>query len=357
MKIVPNTKGVWLTVILYDAVLFIFLFIPMQWGAPTGPVRMMTRTVQIIPNVSGQVIDIPVEANTPLNQGDLLFQIDPEPFQQAVDLAAASLVRVKAQTRQDLESLDSAKAQLRQAQAQRVLAQSRFDDDSKLVESGTISENRLELRTANLDAAIGTVEAASAAVRRLEVEIGAVTEEGVIAKVAEAQTRLEQAQWNLEQTSVRAPGEGYVTNLALAEGQRVTNLPFMPAMAFVDTSERLPLAEIHQIYLRHVRPGQEVEIAIKTQPGRLITGTVDRIVPAVSRGQALNTGSIAASGNIVAEPFLVRLNLDAPEELGVLPPGAVGAVAIYTESVTSTHVIRRVMIRMTSIINYLNPAL
>jgi len=357
LKVLPNTKMTWLSIIPFDAILFIFLFIPMQWGAPTGPMRMMTRAVQVIPNVSGQVTRIYVQANEPLSKGDLLFQIDPIPFQQAVDLANASLLRAVSQAKQDVDSLDSAKAQFRQAVAQQTLAQSRYDDDAKLVASGAITENRLELRNANLDSADAAVDAAAAAVRRLETEIGAVTADGVSAKVAEAQSKLDQAKWNLDQTTVRAPGNGYVTNLALAEGQRVTNLPFLPALVFVDTSERVPLTEIHQIYLRHIRPGQEVEMAIKTLPGQLIQGTVERVIPASSRGQAMNTGVIAASGGIPAEPFPVRLKLNNPSDLDMLPPGAVGTVAIYTESSLTTHVIRRVMIRMTSILNYLNPIL
>ncbi len=357
LKVLPNTTGVWLTTIVWVVVLFVFLLIPMQWGAPTGPIRIMTRVVQVIPNVSGQVIEIAAVPNVPMQKGDLLFQIDPVPFQQSVELASASLVRAKAQSGQDFEALESASAKLRQTLSQQVLAQARFDDDEKLVQRGVIAANRLERRQANLDAARAAVDAAQAAVASEKVELSAVTEAGVIAKVAEAETRLEQAQWNLDQTRVTAPGDGFVTNLALTEGQRITNMPFAPAMAFVDTSEKVLIAEIHQIYLRHVEPGQPVEITMKTMPGQLMTGTVDVIIPAASQGQALVSGTLAASGAIQAEPFLIRIAMDDPAMLDGLLPGSVGDVAIYTNSVAATHVIRKVMIRMTAILNYLNPAL
>ena len=71
----------------------------------------------------------------------------------------------------------------------------------------------------------------------------------------------------------------------------------------------------------------------------------------------MNTGVIAASGGIQAEPFPVRLKPNNPSDLDMLPPGAVGTVAIYTENSLMTHVIRRVMIQMSSILNYLNPIL
>lgn len=357
MKVLPNTKATWLSTIVWVAVLFIFLFIPMQWGAPSGPVKVLTRTVQVIPNVTGQVIEIAAERNEPLSKGDLLFQLDPKPFEIAVDLAEASLARVKAQITQDQDTLAAAQAALRQAEARAVLAQQRYDDDAKLVQSGTISQNRLEQRESDLDAAKGAVDQALAATSRAETEIGAVTEDGVVAKLAEATARLEQANWNLDQTSVRAPSDGFVTNLALAVGQRVTSLPLAPAMVFVDTSEKLVTTEIHQIYLRHLEPGQPVELAFKSQPGTILTGTVERVLNVSSQGQATMSGSVYRSGGIVSEPFTVTLTLDDPEVLNSLAPGVAGTSAIYTNSVTSTHVIRKVMIRMTSIVNYLNPAL
>lgn len=356
-KILPDTKATWATTGVWIVVLFIFLFIPMQWGAPSGPVRILTRVVQIVPNVGGQVIEVTAQPNTQMKKGDVLFRIDPVPFQHALDLAQANLVRVKAQSQQDEEGLKSAQASLRQASARQTLAQARHDDDKKLVESGAYSENRLDARLSELDQAIAAVDSANAAVTQAETELGAVMADGKIAKVAEAETRLEQAQWNLDQTVIRAPMDGYVTNMALAAGQRVATLPLAPAMAFVDTSDFGPVAQIHQIYVRHIKPGQHVEIAMKTHPGKLIFGTVQSVVPAVSGGQVQVSGNIASPVEVAPEPFIVRLNVDNVDDDVFMQPGSVGTVAIYTERVGATHVIRKVMIRMTAILNYLNPAL
>jgi multidrug resistance efflux pump len=357
MKILSNSPMTWLSTIIWMVVLFLFLFIPMQWGAPAGSVRILTRAVQIVPNVTGQVTSINVEANVPLNKGDLLFTIDPEPFEIAVDLAEASLLRVKAQAEQDKDALDNAIAQLKQVQAAETLAQARYDDDAQLVQSGTITVNRLEKREANLDQAKAAVDQARSGVSRARTELGAVTTDGVVAKVAEAQAALDQAKWNLEQTEVRAPGNGFVTNLALSIGQRVTNMPFAPSMVFIDTSEKGVVVQINQIYLRYLQPGQPVEMAFKTRPGQLVTGTVDTVFQVASQGQAMVTGGAAAGGPIQAEPFLVRVTLDDPSDETELPAGAVGTATIYTDSVAATHIIRKVMIRMESIMNYLNPVL
>ncbi len=357
IKLLPNTGLVWSTTLIWMVVLFIFLFIPLQWGAPQGPARVLTRAIQVIPNVSGQVVEIPVKPETPLNKGDVLFRIDPVPFEIALSAAKAQLIQTEAQAKQDIDALKNAEAQLRQAEVALTLAQSLYDDDEKLVQSGTISENRLERRERNLETAVAAVDQAKAAVSRAETELGAVTEDGVVAKVATAKSNLDQAVWNLEQTEVRAPSEGYVTNLALSVGQRVTNLPLAPAMVYVDTSDKALIVNIQQIYLRHLENGQTVELAIKTNPGEVITGKVDSLINISSQGQAMVSGTVFTSGEIQAEPFVVRIELDAPEVLQALRPGAVGMATVYTESVQPTHVIRKVMIRMTSILNYLVPAL
>jgi len=357
IKVLSNSPVVWLSTIVWIVVLLIFLFIPMQWGAPAGPARVLTRAVQIVPNVSGQVVDISVRPNVPLEKDDLLFRIDPEPFKIAEELAKASLVRVQAQALQDKDALANAEAQLKQMQAAQTLAQARYDDDAKLVQSGTISENRLEKREADLDRANGAVDQANAAVSQAQTELGAVTESGVVAKVAEAQAQLDQATWNLAQTEVRAPADGFVTNLALAIGQRVTNMPFAPSMLFVDTSEKILVAEIHQIYLRHVEAGQQVEIAFKTRPGEVVTGTVETVIDMASQGQSLVSGTLPTGGSVQAEPFFVRITLDDMAGDDLLLPGVVGTATIYTDSVAATHVIRKVMIRMEGILNYVNPSL
>ena len=76
-----------------------------------------------------------------------------------------------------------------------------------------------------------------------------------------------------------------------------------------------------------------------------------------SQGQAIVSGTLPQPGTIRSEPFFIRLQLDDVPNEDLLKPGAVGTVAIYTESVAATHIIRKVMIRMEAILNYLNPAL
>ncbi len=293
---VPNSKTTWLTLIPYELILLLGFFIPMQWGAPTGDAVVQSYSVAITPNVAGEVIEVPVQPNVPLKEGDVLFRIDPVQYQAAVD---------------------GLKAQLR-------LAQLRLEQSRELAsaDAGSIYE----------------VQAYEAQVDGLRAQ-------------------LDNAEWNLEQTVVRAPADGFVTNVALRPGVRVANLPLFRAMAFIDTSEKAVIAQIHQIYTRHIEAGHKAEVAFKSRPGRVYSGTVRYLIPGTAQGQAQITGfAVQPKAEIPPGPFSVWIDLDDPEIEAALLPGNVASVAIYTEKVTVAHVIRRVMIRMDAIMNYVKPA-
>jgi RND family efflux transporter MFP subunit len=270
------------------------LFIPMGWGAPTGTALVIRNSVPIVPNVAGEVIDVPVTANTPLKAGDVLFRIDPTPFQAQADALAAQLK----------------------------FEQLRLSQMTQLQTSGTGRNFDVEQRQASVD---------------------------------QLTAQLAGAQYNLEQTTVRAPSDGYVTNLALRKGARVASLPLTPVMAFVDTSEEIFGAEIAQIDARYIRPGQPVEVTFKFVPGHVYAGKVVAVVQAISTGQVQASGLAASPRPLESAPFAVRFTLDDSNVARRLPAGATGAAAIFTEHVKAAHVIRKVLLRQIAILNYVNP--
>jgi multidrug resistance efflux pump len=167
--------------------------------------------------------------------------------------------------------------------------------------------------------------------------------------------QLEAARWDLEKTTVRAPADGYVTNLALRKGARVAALPLAPVMAFIDTSDTLIGVEIAQIDARYIAPGQPVEITFKLLPGEVHTGRVETLLQAVSTGQVKPSGLAVTPSEVASAPFVVRVKLDDGALAERLPAGATGTAAIFTDRMKSTHVIRRVMLRMIAILNFINP--
>ena len=270
------------------------LFIPMGWGAPQGPALVVRHAVSIVPDVAGEVLDVPVMANTPVKPGDVLFRIDPVPFQ----------------------------AQVKTIEAQLKLSATRLAQMTQLFERDSGRGFDVEQRQSEVDQLKGQLEA---------------------------------AQWNLDKTTVRAPGAGYVTNLALRKGARVANLPLAPVMAFIDTSGTIIGVEINQIDARYVEPGQEAEVTFKFFPGQIYTGKVEGVLQAIATGQAQASGTAVMPKAIEAAPFVVRVKLDDAEVARKLPAGSVGTAAIYTEHLKPTHVIRRVILRQVAILNYVNP--
>jgi multidrug resistance efflux pump len=275
-------------------VLMFGLFVPMGWGAPEGSALVIRNSVAIVPDVAGEVIEVPVAANTPLKAGDVLFKIDPVPFQATVDALAAQL--------KFEETRLAEMRQLAQANAGRV-----FD---------------VEQREATVD---------------------------------QLKAQLVGGQWNLDKTVVRAPAEGYVTNLALRKGARVATLPLAPVMAFIDTSETILGIEVAQIDSRYVAPGQPVEVTFKFLPGEIHTGKVVAVIQAIATGQVQASGSATMPRQLTAAPFVVRVKLDDDKLAASLPAGATGSAAIFTDHIQVAHIIRKVLLRQTAILNYLLP--
>jgi len=270
------------------------LFIPMGWGAPQGPAMVVRNSVSIVPNVAGEVTDVPVEANKPLKAGDVLFKIDPVPYQAQVDTVAAQL---------KFEELRlSQMKQLQSSEAGRA-----FD---------------VEQRQAEVDKLKG---------------------------------QLLGARYNVDQTVVLAPSDGYVTNLGLLKGARVANLPLSPVMAFIDTSETVVGVEIQQIYTRYVAAGQDVEVTFKFFPGQVFAGKVVSVLESTAAGQVVASGTAVTPNQVVASPFVVRVKLDDSKLAARLPSGTVGTAAIYTPRIKPAHIIRKVILRQIAIVNYVNP--
>jgi multidrug resistance efflux pump len=173
------------------------------------------------------------------------------------------------------------------------------------------------------------------------------------AEVEQLRAQLDSAKWNLDKATVRAPADGYVTNLALRKGARVTGQS--PVMAFIDTSQTILGAEIPQIGIRNIEVGQPVEVTFKALPGSVFAGRVEAILQAIATGQSQPGGFAVAPPDVQAAPFVVRIVLENQDVARRLPAGATGVAAIFTDHVKPSHVIRKVLLRQTAILNYVNP--
>jgi multidrug resistance efflux pump len=330
------------------------LFIPMGWGAPQGPVLVVRNSVAIVPNVSGQVIDVPVQPNVPLKTGDVLFRIDPAPFEYKVEELKAQVIAAQQKAEQLKADVDAAAADVAALAAQVNFAEKRRDDVAVLARSSSAPQFRLQDEQKQVDMLRAQLSAANAHERIAQIALASQIG-GVNTEVARLTAELGNAQWELDQTTVRAPADGYVTNLGLRKGARVTSLPLAPAMAFIDTSGTIIGVEIPQIDARYVSPGQLVEVTFKFAPGKIYSGKVESFLQAIATGQVQPSGTAASPRTIQSASFLIRVRLDDAGFAASLPAGSTGEAAIFTDHVKAARVIRKVLLRQIAIFNYVNP--
>jgi multidrug resistance efflux pump len=380
-----NTKSQ-VTVVIIPIVAMAALILTLNVVAPsTNDVRIIKYVVQVIPQVKGRVIDVPVEPNRLVKKGELLFRIDPTQYQNDLNVAKARLAADESKLGQAVAGLASASAGGRETQAQLIsasgqvaalqpkleLARLRVRQNRELVASGAGDKFALEQAEANvieLQAQIATATANEAQVtQRLSGQVN-----GELASVASARAQIAtakavvdssradvaNAQWNLDQTAVYAPANGYAINVQLRPGSIVVPFPVAPAMSFVEETYQV-IALFGQNELTQVEPGNEAEFSLSMYPGRVIKAKVNSIVWAQGQGQVAQSGTLPNTGAFPQVPgrFPVKFDVDERDRDLFLAAGAAGDGAIYTEHFAAIHIIRKVIMRVGAITNYLIPKL
>lgn len=334
----------------------------------THDVRTVNYVIPINPPVHGLVVDVPVEPNRPIKKGDVLFRIDPEPFEIAlqtlemhIDTLRVRLVTAQAVARTLQEQVKSAMGQRQSVESRLELARLRLEQFRELAETG--AGNRFDYEQAQAD--VLDLESRLFTARATEAQawekLGAKTEDGeqdevalVRAQIAEAEAQLAKARWQLGQTVYHAPADGTVIALTLRPGAMAVPLPMVPAMNFIE-DEQWILAIFHQNEVRRIKPGQEAEVAFRMHPGRIVKCTVDSIMWATAQGQ-LPIGTVNPAGGVAPIPphsLAVRLLLDGGDKDIFLAAGAHGIGAVYTDSLREIQILRKVLLRIRTKLDWL----
>jgi multidrug resistance efflux pump len=331
-------------------------------------IRVVNYVVPINPPVRGLVTEVPIEPNRPIKKGDVLFKVDPVPYEIVVKNYEAQILQLRVQlvtaeasARNLQEELKGATGQKESIDSRLTLARLRLQQYKELAESGAGNKFDYEQAQAdvqNLEGQLATVVASEAQARE---KLGAKTSTGeqdevanVKAQIAAAEAQLATAKWELSQTTYYAPANGTVVALTLRPGAMAVPLPMSPAMNFVE-DEQWILAIYHQNEVRKVKPGQEAEVAFKMYPGRVVKCKVDSIMWATAQGQ-LPIGTMNAAGGVAPVPpncLAVRLLPDAKDKDIFLAAGARGAGAIFTDEGHMIHVIRKVLVRVSAKLDWL----
>jgi multidrug resistance efflux pump len=293
-KLIPINDYTAVTAVFIPVVSGIFGALYLNMKAPVAhDVRYYAPTTPIACLVQGKVIEVPVSANVPLKQGDILFRIDDTSYRQR-------LVQVAAQ----LE-----------------FAQTRLKQTEELAKSGAGSTYDLQ---------------------QYQAEVARLT------------GARDEAQFNLECCTVRAPANGMVTQVTLRPGQLVVPMPWATVMSFIH-DDRMWIGSFPQQSLLGIHPDDGAEVAITAAPGHVFSAKVIRVLPALAEG------TLSASGQLVRAPYdsrpgripvLLQITDERIKELA-LPVGTDATATIFTSHNHILSLIRGIIMRIHSWENYI----
>lgn len=352
---IPVNQWSLATAVLGGVLGIFLLLLVMNYNHPfTTNARIYFPVTPILPTVKGRVVEVPVRSNTPLKEGDVLFRIDPKPYEYVVDEKKAALAEAEQNVSQLKASLDQATAAAERVNAQLNLAQENYDRQAYLFKQNVVAQATLDTATRNLDAAKQSYTGAKAEEERARLaytsNIG-----GVNTSVARARAQLAEAQFDLDQTTTRAAGPGFVTQVSLRSGMYVIPTQLRTAMLFVNTGRRDHElgAAFQQNSLQRVEAGDDAEVAFDAVPGRVFSAKVRSIVDAIATGQLATTATLVEPATLTTAGRAVAI-IDVDEEMYnyQIPVGSTAQVAIYTNHWYHLSLLRKILLRMRSWENY-----
>jgi multidrug resistance efflux pump len=325
---------------LFALVLLINVFQPVS-----KDLRALRYVVQVVPRVSGRVIDVPIEANRPIEKGDVLFRIEPAPYEYEVRRLRAALAQAEAGVRELEEQVRVERSRAQAVAADLALTEIRVRQLEELVAAGAGDRFELERYQADRTRLRAELVAAQAAAAKAQAQLDAQSD-GEQAQVAQTRAELEKAEWNLSETVVTAPTDGFAVNLAVRPGSYAVPLPLSPVMTFIE-EEGVYIATFAQNALHQVKEGDEAELTFDFYPGRIFKAKVHSVVQAVGQGQVPLTGNLPEALPPVRPTRLaVRFTLEPGYEDVFVPGGARGKAAIYTEHLSLIEIVRKVILRL-----------
>ena len=289
----------------------------------TGPIT------EIAPQVRGRVVSVPASPNQAIDPGAVIFEIDPAPFQYKVDQFEALLADTESGVAQLKEAYDAAHAQVEGTLSQLALTRLRLSQQRQLVATGAGSRFELEQYETQEQQLEAQLEAARANENSASLSLTSSVGDQQ-SKVAQVLAQLETAQYDLANTTVRAPGPGVIAALVLRPGMQVS--PMRSVVTFVYTDQLTIGALFQQKALENIKVGDAAKINFPALPGRVFDGEVTGIVEAIGEGQFFASGQLPRVSDqrmTRLYPVLISIPEDFPIELRKV--GIAASVRIHSE--------------------------
>ena len=345
----------WLWLILSCILVLVVYYVLADRYTPfTADAYVQAYVVQVAPQVGGQVQRVHVSEGDSVKKGELLFELDPRPFEHKVAVLQAQVVDVEHQVEQLVAQLDAAKAAERQRAAEAEYALSVFRQEEVIFAKESTTERKYLDAVQNRKASEAALEQAGRNAASIEAALSArVGDEH--ARVAKARAELAEAELNLAYSRVYAPCDGMITNLQLRDGAYAH--VGQAVLTCIDTSEWLIVANYREICLQPMHPGQRALVAFQGQPGRLWPAHVTNLGTGVGQGQGVPSGELPqVRGESYwippAQRFQVRLELDEAPSIP-LRVGMTGSVSVYVYEYQPVNVVTRALHHLVSWLYFL----
>lgn len=323
----------------------------------TQQARVQAYVVAVAPEVAGRVSKVHVSNNQRVKAGQVLFELDPEPYEIALAKARADQQNMRGQVGASTAAIDSAQANLHAAQAGELKARQDRNRLERLYreDPGTISLRRLEVSRATLAQNVAHVAAAEAELQRARESEGGSGEDN--ARLRSAASAVEKAELDLTKTQVRASTAGLVTDLRTETGQFAG--AGAPLMTLIAINDLWISADMTENNLGHLQPGTPVSIVLDARPGEVYPGKVRSIGYGISSGQSTPPGGLPTVQNnrdwlraAQRFPVIVEFEPGALEDYAHLRVGGQAEVMAYPLGGNPLNLLGRAFLRVMSWLSF-----
>ncbi|HEX4209877.1 MAG TPA: efflux RND transporter periplasmic adaptor subunit [Candidatus Binataceae bacterium] len=294
----------------------------------TDDAYVRANTVGIAAQASGTIINLAVHDNQHVARGQLLFEIDPRPYQAELELEQSRLTLANL----EIDALNHAVAAAKAREAQ-VEADAGYDEQylnrlQPLLKEDFVAANEVAAARSKVAAARAAVEDAHNQLKQAESQLG---QYGTInARRTEAEAAEYKAKLNVDYCVVTAPFDGYVTNLNIAVGQYANE--GKEVISLVDNRVWYVMANFRETFLPYIAPGMTAQIYLLGYPSRRFHGHVQGVGWALYQANGATIEGlpeVAPTLNWVrlAQRFPVRITIDDPDARF---PFRMGATAVVT---------------------------
>ena len=232
--------------------------------------------VSVSPDVSGRIVKVYVRENQRVKAGDILFQIDPEPYRIALAQADADLATARVQVATLATDTGSAAADIQSARAELTLAEATYRRQDELMKRGFTTKASLDAATQAVAAAKAKIATGEASAARARQQVGSGGGSGQPAAIQVALAKRAQAAMNLDRTTVRAHHDGVVSQTNRLQVGNITPSG-LPALSLVLSDAAWVEANFKETDLDHMRVGQPAEMEFDAYPGVKVHGRVQSI--------------------------------------------------------------------------------